>query len=176
MPSHSQEASVAVFHVVWVIVAIATSIAHSQRCDRAPPSQVDSAGSAKPAACMHTLAAILTLGCQMQVHYLVLGIGIFIIFVLSAAGEIALVWVGLLGEPFSAATCTCEALLALCSSEAGAGTPLEVKKRAAIPYLIYAVLALYVTELGFVSKGPPNMACWQFGLVPDDPCISEKGH
>ena len=32
-----------------------------------------------------------------------------------------------------------------------AGTPLEVSRRAAIPYLIYFVLGLYVLELGFVS-------------------------
>ena len=43
--------------------------------------------------------------CAMQVQYLVLGIGLFIIFVLSAAGEIALVWVGLLGEPLLTQRC-----------------------------------------------------------------------
>ena len=61
----------AVLHVIWVILAIVTAVARGQTC-HAPDSQT---------------------------YYVVLLWGLFLIFVLSAIGEWALVFVGFRGKP-----------------------------------------------------------------------------
>ena len=60
----------AVLHLLWVILAIATAVGRSQRCQDAPPSQI---------------------------HYVVLMWALFVIFCLSAVVELALVCVGFRG-------------------------------------------------------------------------------
>ena len=69
----------ALLHLLWVVLAIATAVGHSQRCQDAPPSQI---------------------------HYQVLMWALFLIFCLSAVVEVALVCVGFRGTALGAVELT----------------------------------------------------------------------